>query len=298
MTRRRSPRPGLYYDVPFEDYCDWDAVNNSSLTPMIRRSPAHYKHGLENPREQTVAMAIGSLCHQAKLEPLLIPQQYVVMPDLTDGILTKDGAVPKNVKSTSEYKRRVAEFRELHTDKEIVDRDTYDRVLGVTTALSAHPEASRLINGSHKELSMIWKCGKIKCKGRVDIYRERQWIADIKTTDDLSEFERSIAKFSYHRQVAFYQDGLATVATKGELLPFYLIVVEKHAPFGVCVAPVDQEAIEAGRAEYMRGLSLIEDCRKSGQWPNYADPPCWKLPGWAQNGKPVTVEIDGELVEV
>ena len=137
-STRVVPEPGIHQDIPFEEYVEWDAVNNSSLT-RAARSMAHYRYA--PPQAETKALRFGKLCHSGALEPLLIPKHYVVMPDLAEGIRRADGTEYASPRATAEYKRRAAEFKEANADKEVVDQDTYDTMMGVVDALLAHERA-------------------------------------------------------------------------------------------------------------------------------------------------------------
>ncbi|MEH0157297.1 PD-(D/E)XK nuclease-like domain-containing protein [Limibacter armeniacum] len=61
---------------------------------------------------------------------------------------------------------------------------------------------------TRKEQVVLWQCPStgIACKARLDLYRERQFIADLKTTSASSrnEFLNHAEQFDYDRQLAFY----------------------------------------------------------------------------------------------
>ena len=43
-----QPEPGIYYDIPFDQYCDWQALNISTLLHG-RRSMLHLKAAMDGP---------------------------------------------------------------------------------------------------------------------------------------------------------------------------------------------------------------------------------------------------------
>jgi exodeoxyribonuclease VIII len=122
----------------------------------------------------------------------------------------------------------------------------------------------------------------LECKARPDYLRADNIYIDLKTTDDASheEFSRSVAKWAYFRQAAFYTDGLKA-ATGRDLAGCVLIAVEKEPPYGVAVYVLDDTAIEFGRLKYKQALYTIAECRKRNEWPGYpTETQTIVLPGW------------------
>jgi len=292
------PEPGIYETVPLEKYLEWDAISNSRLA-LARRSMAHFNCPIDRPSSD--AMRFGSLVHSGRLEPLNIPLRYVVLPDYGAAILRPDGTPYANPKATKEYKTRVFEFQEMNAGKEIVDQDTYDRLIGLVTAVDANERAREYLNGNGKvEVSVVWDCPKtgLRCKGRLDKWNlDSARITDLKTTRDAGDFERSIARFGYYRQGAFYTWGL-TVLT-GIEHEFCIVAVESEAPFGVRAAPLSAEALKVGQVEVAELLQTIQKCRATDTWPGYDSPDAWDLPEWAQpKEEPVTIKVGGQAVAV
>ena len=294
-STRVVPEPGIHQDIPFEEYVEWDAVNNSSLT-RAARSMAHYRYA--PPQAETKALRFGKLCHSGALEPLLIPKHYVVMPDLAEGIRRADGTEYASPRATAEYKRRAAEFKEANADKEVVDQDTYDTMMGVVDALLAHERAREYLYAPDpSEVSIVWDDPEtgIRCKGRIDRLQLRaSRLSDLKTTIDASQFERSVFRFAYHRQGAFYVDGMRVLT--GEDFAFALVAVERDKPFGVRAAPLHSEALVEGRIEYRRLLRAIAQARQTGEWKGYEDPDCWRLPAYASSSQSADLVIGGQTV--
>lgn len=57
MNEPSCPDPGIYLDVPFEDYLQWDAISNSKLS-LANRSLAHFKAGWND--TESKALRLGS----------------------------------------------------------------------------------------------------------------------------------------------------------------------------------------------------------------------------------------------
>lgn len=284
--------PGIYEGIDFGTYCSWPAINNSSLAAALK-TPAHYKAYKETPREQTEAQLFGELSHTAMLEPLSIPDRYIVMPDLTKGI---DAKRPT---ATNEYKERVEAFESQAGGKKPIPEEIYNKVLGMSSALAQHDRANRYMHGrdAAREVSILWHdpITKLLCKARCDIFcpADRR-ITDYKTTVDTEDFGISIKKWGYYRQAAFYLDGVRTLL--GREFEFCIVAQEKDPPFAVRAAPMSDLAIQIGREEYRRALLKIHAAQLTNHWPGYSDPDCWELPAWAV---PKTqLVIKGERIEL
>lgn len=292
------PKPGLYEDVSFDDYLRWPYVNNSSLKAVLR-SPAHYQAYLRQPRnEPSDALRFGTFAHAGKLEPIHVAARYVVMPAFEDQVRREDGTEFKNPKGSAAYKELVAEFERVNADKELVSQADFDKLCGMLDALRANSRAREYFDhNGPAEVTMVWDdpTTGIRCKGRIDKLDEvNRRAADLKTTQDAADFSRSISKFGYHRQGAFYVDGLE--ALTGARHEFCLVAVEKEFHYGVRSAPLSADAIAVGRAEYRKALDRIAACRVKEEWPGYDDPESWTLPPRAFHSSPVPLNVAGELV--
>lgn len=293
------PKPGIYENVPFDEYLTWPCVNNSSLS-YAARSLAHYRYAPD--QGTTDAMRLGSLVHCGRLEPAALHMRYAVMPDLTDGIRKPDGSEYSNVKATKEYKQRVAEWQAQLGDRQPVSQEDLDTMLGMVQAVTLHDRARTWLCGPGQvELSVVWddEASGVRCKARIDKLAAAQCLAvDLKTTRDASEFEAAIARYSYHRQAAFYLDGLRA-NTDDQAWQFGIVAVEKVQPFGVRAAVMSDDAVQLGRDQYRELLCEIADARQSGQWPGYDSPDAWTLPPWylARHKADPQLTFNGEALQ-
>lgn len=282
-TMKPAPKPGIYFDVPFEEYASWDAVNNSQLSPAVR-SMLHYRE--QEPREATPAMHLGKIVHAGKLDPATLLDRFAVMPDFTPQ-LAREYERPR---ASKEWKELAAAWADRNVGKEVVSQEEMDRLRGVLTALSRHGRAAEYLARGRAEISLVWIDGStgLLCKGRPDWWDEQaRAIVDLKTTADASKFEIQMAKLAYHRQGAFYADGIRTLTKKPHMVR--IVVVESDKPFGVRAAPLSEDALLAGHEEYVRLLVQIAECRRRGEWPGYEDPDEWNLPEWALPKTELTV---------
>ena len=266
----KLPEMGLHEGVPFDVYASWDAVSNSRLS-LFAISPAHYQVGFKEP---TKSMDVGSVVHSVVLEDA----QYAVIPpfNLDDENKDKKGN-PSTSKATTYYKHRVEVFAAAHEHEAIVSQDTYDMAMGVREAIQNHESTKDAFTGGRAEVSMLWRdegTGLV-CKGRVDYLRAKRFI-DLKSTASCQQFESSISRFGYHRQVTFYMEGLR--ACTGSHYEPWICACETDPPFGVRCAPVGLDALVAGHDELRDLLEGVAECLFTDVWECYTDPVEWNLP--------------------
>jgi hypothetical protein len=273
-----TPPPGIYENVPFNEYSGWQAVSNTALS-RAERSMQHY-HQRTVWDEPTPAMRLGSLIHCGKLEPLAMMERYVVMPPFERTVRRPGGGEYQNPKASAAYKAEVAEFERQNSGREIVLQSEFDRLIGAVQALSSNAQAKRYLEGDGPtEVSFIWRdpLTGVLCKGRADKLNMKEGVvADLKTTENASDFEWTIKKRRYHRQAAFYVDGIAVLT--GVQLGFALVVAETESPFLVRASRMSERTLRAGRLNYQFFLQQIAECQQSGVWPGYSDPDEWDLP--------------------
>lgn len=218
------------------------------------RTPAHFKalkDGLM-PKVESPAMRMGSIIHRAVLEPDTMEGAYSVRPEKLD--------------------LRTAEGREWKTaqgEKEILTAAEWSTVIGVRDSVWAHPYAKRILKDAQTEMCLFAEDDGIVRKARLDALVGGSAIPDLKTAGsaDPMEFERSLGRFRYHVQAAYYIDLCRLIGIPKD--QFLFIVVEKEPPYAVAVYSLDQDAIDLGRMEYKRDLGMVKDCLEKGVWPSF-----------------------------
>jgi hypothetical protein len=300
-TTAAAFEPGIYPGLPFEQYLAIDAVSNTRLG-QLAKSPRHYKlnAGID---EQAKHLVLGQLVHAGRLEILSLAKRYAVMPDyhLHADNCTSDGK-PSTRKGTRFVKERVADFEAANSDKKVVPMEWFNEMEAIVGSLVADDTSYRLLSGrGESELTLVWRDYEtgLLCKARMDfIRRDLLLFADLKTTTELSAFTRAIGRYGYHRQMAHYQAGWATL-NGGEVLEPWIVAAEKFKPYCVMSAPLDEEAIYEGDRQRRRLMELLLSCRESNHWPGPESPKSWKLPEWAMCGDdPLELIVDGETVEI
>ena len=294
-----TPESGIHFDVPFEDYLQWDAVSNSRLK-LASRSLAHYKAGFQG-NSDSPALRFGSLVHAGRLEPNTIGERYAVMPDFKNDPRNTDKNGNRSYYKTSWVTEQQDLWRKANQGRQEVSQKEYDDMLGIVKGLCGNQDALAALGGpGHVEASILWRdrLTGLLCKARFDKLNSLHGLfADLKTTQDAADFEKHLINFGYHRQCAFYQDGFETLT--GEKLTPWLVAVDKSSPFLSRAAPVFEDLLIEGRAEYCHDIQLVADAKVAGEYPGYENPTVWDGPEWyvrKRENAPIEVTIGGEKV--
>lgn len=269
------------------EYHALTGVISKSHLDEIHRSPAHYWARYLDPdrvpEPPTEAMQLGTALHTAVLEPEQWDLTCVVTPEDAP---KRPTSVQRNAAKPSPATFEAVEFWDAFdaaaAGKIILKAEDAERVKAMAAAVRQHPAAAFLLGQDGKaEQSYCWTDAAtgLECKCRPDYHTaDRRIIADVKTTDDASPegFARSVAKFRYHVQAAWYLDGLCAEQ-------FVFIAVEKRKPYCVAVYAASPAMVEQGRLEAAADLRAIAECRAAERWPGYSDQvELIDLPRWAQ----------------
>lgn len=215
-----------------EYYNKRKGVRRSDLW-KLKRSPAHFKYGVEHPVEQTPAMAFGSAVHMAVLEPRRFRKEYV----LAD--------FDARTKAGKELKQQY-----LEQGKTLLSVEQGEMIDGIVKAIEKNPYAKRLLKGKH-ETAHFWtdpETGE-KCKCKTDCETDIgdvHYIVDLKTCGnaDPDEFVRDAVKFGYFMQAAMYCEGVKCDTGKESV--FVFVAVEKDPPYCVNVLQCGAEEMKLG----------------------------------------------------
>ncbi len=235
------------------------AVSKSHLD-QVARSPRHYWCRYLDPNrevpEPTPAMLVGSAVHTRVLEPELFDRDFVVAPDLD--------------RRTKAGKDAWAEFQAAAGRRTLLTPDQAELANQVAKAVREHPAAALILDQpGTAEQSYFWTDEEtgLECKCRPDWHSaDRRLIVDLKTTEYASpeNFKRSVHKWRYHVQAAWYLRGLSAEQ-------FVFIAVEKQPPYLVAVYVASAEMVAAGSRVAARDLTVLAECRQRDEWPGYSD---------------------------
>lgn len=274
--------PGIYTDLPFDEYLALDAFSNTAMGQMSK-SPYHYRHGKIDGKQKH--FVIGSMVHAGRLEPDEFCKRYAVEPQFHfDKDNATDADKPSTSKSTRYVKKKQEAFRAAES-REIVSTDWFNESMAYVTALYLNEQAELLLNAPGQfELTLVWEDPEtgILCKGRMDKASPELGIfVDLKTCADILKFPKSFTDYDYARQMAHYRNGYAVLT--GELLTPWICAVEKQSPYCVQSAPVDEESLDWGQSECERLIELLDECREKDEWPGPETPNSWRVSEWKMN---------------
>ncbi len=128
-----------------------------------------------------------------------------------------------------------------------------------------HDEAMLLLQYGRSEGVIRTAYRGISCQARYDWIHPHRGIIDLKTTADLDRFEHQCKKNRYHNQIAFYRAILAQVT--GQLVPVYLVAVEKKQPFRCGVWRVSEDTLAAAQRENDEAIIRLKECQRIDYWP-------------------------------
>lgn len=249
-----------FIEVSNAEYRKMEGLSSSDIKTMMK-SFATWKYFKDHPEEDndTPSLRFGRACHKFMLEPYDFGNEYAVVPKV-DG-RTKEGKEAKK------------EFLKQAQGKELIDEETYDKLVDMRDMLYKTPYVKNLINGEH-EKSFFWtdEATGIKCKCRPDSFGKfgnHNIIVDYKTTEnaETSAFMRSALKYNYDVQAAHYTAGLEAIY--GKDYQFIFIAQETKPPYLVNVLQADSYFMENGRE--VRGVMLetYKKCLELGEYPAY-----------------------------
>ncbi len=264
------------YDQSAEVYRAMPGLNKSSIEQLLR-CPLEYRLAQEEKEEPTPAMSFGTLVHSMILEPDTVPALYHVM---------------QNSGTTKAGKAEKAEA--LEAGKTIVSASDFAKAQAMHRNVQAHKAASWLLSlPGESEVSMFWELqtedGRVRqCKARADRLAHvggGQVLIDLKTHSGSvapAEIERAIARFGYHRQSGWYQDGFEHLFPGVPFSGFYFVFVSTTPPYLCTAVRISDEASAIGFGDCTRAERTLFECESSGVWPSYAEEIVEVgLPAWA-----------------
>jgi hypothetical protein len=278
-------RIGLHPGVPEEVYhARVLGFASKSALDLVARSPAHYKAWIDGVAERptTRALSFGKACHLAILEPEAFARRYVIAPDFGPQRKTDECS---SERAKENKKRRQAWLAE-HAGATILESKDDVAMLGMVRSILEHPIARPLLEDGVAELTARWddEATGLACKSRIDFYGEAlALLVDLKSTMNasLDAFRRDVWKYAYHRQDAFYRDGLEVLGAPVGVFTF--IAVEKDPPHALGVYSLDASAVAQGRRENRLLLEQLSECVARGVFPGYPERIVnVELPAWAR----------------
>lgn len=293
-----APHPLGLVECSNEQYHSGPGISKSTLD-AIAISPLNYWDQYLNPdrepREYKHAFAVGDGTHKLVLEPGTFQETYAVgfdkkaFPQALDTIdqlkqalnalnMPARGSKPELVRMLQEEDPKAqimavleAQHNATMTGKIALPAGDYKNMLQMLRAVNSHHTAGGLLYGATVEQAFYWsdEDGVLR-KCRTDsITADGQYVADLKTTDDVSEagFGNTIVKRRYDVQAAYYLDILKALYGDSAPIGWAFIAAQKTRPYDVAVHELTEDQIQRGRLLYQRDLAVLRECQRTDTWP-------------------------------
>lgn len=230
-----------------------DALSNSGIKEILK-SPAHFRHWTDNPKDDTSALRIGRAVHS-----------FILEPDKEDTIVTFG--------ETKTFNSKAGEaFLELYGSTHIcLTQDERQTVGKIVEALKREVKIIGLIDACRREVEIYGQepttHGMIDTKAMLDAVSQTA-IFDLKTTDEPAiDFPWTARKYQYDIQAAWYVDR--AFMQDGLRRDFYFIVCEKKSPYGVLMYQAGEPFLASGRAKVEKAVEIYGRCKALKLWPSY-----------------------------
>lgn len=273
-------KPGIYENVPYEQYATWEGFNTTQIKLLQVESPRAMRHVLLHGAESTDALEQGIGTHVRLLEPETYEERFVVYEGRRQG------------KVWDEW-----EAEQIGAGKEILTLKQHTEVCAMADAVRAHAHARELLECEGRaEVSAVWRdptTGAL-CKGRID-WVTPQFIVCLKTAADMRPFAftNQATRLMYHLQMAAYQSAMWALGyTIGKC---YWIAVGKKAWHDVAVYELDDKTLNRGLTLWEEGLQRAMECERNQHWPGCCpNVVTFELPEWASGSKASLITVGDE----
>lgn len=233
------------------------ALNYSGSKELLK-SPAHYQAYLNQEREETKALRMGSLIHCAVLQPELLNEKFVTAPECDRR--TKDGKATYEAFQSS-----------LKPGMTVVSADESAECHIIASAAKHALERMEVTFEMTEFMFTTDHCG-VQLKCAIDGIGTDGYLYDLKTTEDASPagILKSIRAYRYNLQAYFYRLCFET-AFERRLLGFRFLFIEKAPPYATAVVEIGPELMSYACSDFEKALALYRECTTLDSWPAYGD---------------------------
>ena len=256
-------------DIPSDEYHEAARRGkylSSHLLADFRSCPRLYRKKMTGEIEpsDTTAYQLGRALHILILEGRSrFDEEYII------------SSGPINPKTKEPFGKLTKAYKEWAAAQKrpVFSSEEFGWMLKLQQSVALHPIASSLLERGRAEGTVRVSLHGELCQIRMDWfnpdYGERPVIVDLKTTENLSFFERDARKYSYPEQLAFYRDVLREAMGGGfdDGVDVYIIAVEKREPYRCGVWKLTDELLDQCSATNRMAMSLLKECRCMNDWP-------------------------------
>lgn len=277
---------------------------SQSRFSYLKKSPSFYfyktyksiQSNLKRPRHFTE----GDFIHRIVLEKETVKNLFVSEASaLRFARMAKPEA--KNIRSTKEYKQKVAEYK--LDGYEVIREDLFDDIHILEEYIQEEPLLKNMLDNGISEKAAYCICpntGLLR-KGKGDFIipagQDTIDLMDLKSSRNIEpdKFEWSIFNYGYNTQGAYYTD-LFQDATGKKVRNYLLFTAEKEAPFECDLGFIDDPSLEAGRTGakngYQKFMAILAECYKAEMFPrNKLEIRAYGIPSSKMNDELLHLEV-------
>ncbi len=238
-----------------------------SLLKLMALSPAHYRHGAQQPQDDDgLSARLGAFATDRK-DALRFGTavHYFLLGDPAK-VARYGGRRDKRVKAYQEFCRE-ADARGVAV---ILSGSEHHRACAVADAIRRNSTAMELLFADTiVEERIDWTFAGRACRSTPDA-RSKNHVADLKTayTAEPGMFQRHAERLFYHAQAWLYAEALEETTGKRPSAS-YLVAVEKSAPFPVSIFRFTDRALEVGEKLCRVWIERLNTCEATDSWPPY-----------------------------
>jgi exodeoxyribonuclease VIII len=232
------------------------ALNYSGAKELLR-SPAHYQAYLNQEREETKALRMGSLIHCAVLQPNLLNEKFITAPEVDRR--TKEGKATYEAFTASLKPGMTVVSAEESCECHII-------------AAKARHTLERIgVEFDATELMFTTDHNGVQLKCAIDgVAGDYLW--DLKTTEDASPagILKSVRSYRYNLQAYWYRLCYETAFGR-RMRGFRFLFVEKEPPYATAVVEIGPELMSYAVGDFEKVLQTYRECTTLNNWPDYGD---------------------------
>lgn len=270
---KRITVPGLYANIPLQDYhrgdiCDGPSISSTGLRTLWMKSPAYYwAYSPLNPNcieddEEKAELTFGRAVHHLVCGEPGFAALFVIRPDKAP-----DGKAWHG--NNLSCKKWLADQRA--GGKSVLKPDDVVDIRGIAGTIAKHPLYRQGLLSGLIEHSMFWKDREtgIWLKARPDaIPTASGEFADLKTTrlhPQYGPLQGELESKGYVQQGALVAEGARALDL--EFSSFTLLWCEKTRPYVVRDTTLIDEDLARGAQMNRFALRLFKDCFDAKHWP-------------------------------
>lgn len=273
-----TSNPGTLNWSNTEYHADREYLNNSRRE-LFRRNPRLFGLWLAGQyhEEPSDSLVIGTAWHTAMLEPEKFADQVGVIPEQRQcTAVTSNGRPCSNLAKVGSDRCGTHKGVESLPNKPILlTRERWELLGEMMAQTWRHSVASVYLDRCGvREQTFVWTCpdSGLKLKCRPDLLSRRH-VVDLKSTSDVGPPDddrpivRSILRWGYHRQAAFYLRILRGLGVVASDCRWHWIFCENTGPCPrVKVVELDRDDLLLGERQVVRDLVAIADRMARNDW--------------------------------